>query len=183
MASERHPGVRTWVGLLGTAGAWHRRAPAYSLGRLEALVRGFAPDLLCAEINRTEWEKERPAALSPEYRDCLIPLCRELGVVVVPVGDRWQGMPSPLRVALLLGAGSSWINSAAADRWHRAWARLWPRSRQADRELVAHVAEAVRRDPGRRVLVTVRMERRYVVLDELRRIRAATLVHIPASAV
>jgi hypothetical protein len=166
---------RTPVGVLGTVGAWHRWAPGYSLHHLEALVRCFAPDLLCAEINRADWEASRSATFPPEYRDRLVPLCQELGVIVVPVGDRWRGLPSPLRLALPLRAGSGWVNSATADRWHRAWARLYPGSRQANRELVARILEAVHRDPGRRVLVTVRVERRYAVVDGLRQADEVTL--------
>jgi len=169
------PGL-TPVGVLGTAGAWHRWAPCYRLRHLEALVRGFAPDLLCAEVSRADWEAGRLAALPLEYRECLTPLCRELGAVVVPVGDRWQGLPSPLRLALLLGAGPRWVNGAAADRCHRSWTRLYPCSQRADQDLVAHILEAVRRDPGRRVLVTVRMERRHAVVDGLRTADGVTLV-------
>jgi hypothetical protein len=169
---------KTPVGVLGTAGAWHRRAPGYSLRHLEALVRGFAPDLLCAEINRADWEAGGLATFPPEYRQRLNRLCRELGVIVVPVGDRWRGPPSPLRLALPLGAGPRWVNSAAADRWHRAWSRICADSGQANRELVAHTLEAVRRDPGRRVLVTVRIERRYAVVDGLRAAEEVTLVPV-----
>jgi len=176
---------KTTVGVLGTLGAWHYRAPHYGLHHLEALVRGFAPDLLCAEINRADWEAGRLAPLPLEYRECLVPLCRELGIIVVPVGDRWLGLslskpgpPSPLRLALPLGAGPRWMNSAAADRYHRAWAWLCPGSGQANRELVARILEAVRRDPGRRVLVTVQVERRYAVMDELRQADEVTLASI-----
>jgi hypothetical protein len=153
--------------MLGTLGAWHRRAPKYGLQDLEALVRGFAPDLLCAEISRADWEAGHVAALPVEYRESLMSVCRELGAVVVPVGAPWRGLPSPLRVALAVGAGPRWINSVQADRCHRIWARLWSGSRQANRELVEKILQAVRRDPGRRVLVTVRIERRYAVVQGL----------------
>jgi hypothetical protein len=153
--------------MLGTLGAWHRRAPNYGLEELETLVRGFAPDLLCAEISRADWEAGRVAALPVEYRESLMPVCRELGVVIVPVGAPWHGPPSPLRVALAVGAGPRWINSVQADRCHRAWALLWPGSGQANRQLVENILQTVRRDPGRRVLVTVRIERRYAVVEGL----------------
>ena len=176
------PGIKkTPVGVLGTVGTWHRRAPGYDQRHLEALVRGFAPDILCAEINRADWEAVRSAMFPPEYRECLIPLCRELGVIVTPVGDRWHGLPSPLRLMLMLGGGSRWVNSKTADRWHRIWAQACSSSRQANRELVTHILEAVRRDPGRRVLVTVRVERRYAVIDGLRQIDEVALVPVEAS--
>lgn len=163
-----HQPNKTLVGVLSTAGAWHRWAPGYSLHHLEMLVRGFAPDLLCAEINQDDWEATRITMLPPEYQERLIPLCRALNVIVVPIGNEWSGLPSPLRLALPLGIGPRWVNSIAADRWHRAWAQLWPCSDQANRELVRNILGTIHRDPGRRVLVTVRMERRYVVVDGLR---------------
>jgi len=181
MTPHRSLPEKTPVGVLGTVGAWHRRAPRYGLRHLEALVRGFAPDLLCAEVNRADWEAGCLAALPPEYRECLVPLCRELGVIVVPVGDRWRGLPSPLRLALPLGLVPRWLNSAAADRWHRTWAQICLGSGQTNRKLVAHILEAVRRDPGRRVLVTVRMERRYVVIDGLCQADEVALVPVEAS--
>lgn len=157
----------TRVGIIGTLDAWHHRAPSYNLQDLEALARSFAPDLLCAEINRTDWEAGRVESLPVEYLECLVPLCRELGAMIVPVGNRWRGRPSPVRLALRLGAGSRWVNSAGADRCHRIWAHLWSGSRQANRQLVEHILEAVRRDPGGWVLVTVWIERRYAVVDRL----------------
>jgi hypothetical protein len=163
------PGIeKTLVGVLGTVGAWHRRAPRYSLRYLEALVCGFAPDLLCAEINRADWEAGHLAALPPEYRECLVPLCRELGVIVVPVGDRWRGLPSPLRLALPLGLGPRGMSSTAANRWHRTWMRAYSGAGRANRKVLARILEAVQRDPGRRVLVTVRVERWHAVADGLR---------------
>ena len=164
--------------MLGTVGAWHHRAPRYGLRHLEALVRGFAPDLLCAEISRVDWEAGNLATFPPEYRECLVPLCRELGVTVVPVGDRWRGLPSPLRLALPLGVGPQWINSAAASRWHRAWAQPWPGSGQPNRKLVIHILKAVRRDPGRRVLVTVRVERCGAVVSGLSQTKEVALIQI-----
>jgi len=165
------------VGVLGTVGAWHRWAPRYSLRHLGALVRCFGPDLLCAEIDRADWEAGRWSSFPLEYRACLLDLCRELGVIVVPIGSRWRGLPSPLRLALLFGAGPWWLNSSAADRWHRIWARL-----HADvglkEEPVGHILEAVQRDPGRRVLVTVRVEQRYAVASGLAERDEVTLVPV-----
>ena len=161
-ASEKTP-----VSVLGTVGAWHRWAPRYSLRHLESLVRGLAPDLLCAEVCCADWEVGNLVAFPFEYRHCLVPLCRQLGVIIVPVGNAWRGLPSPLRLALALGAGPHWFNSQTADRWHRAWARLSSRSAQADKEMVKRILDVVHRDPGRHILVTVRVERRWDVVDGL----------------
>ena len=155
------------VGVLGTVGSLHHRSPGFSLHQLGEWVRSFGPDIVCAEIPPAVWEAGHVAALGPEYRECLVPLCRELGIIIVPVGDGWRGLPSLLRVALVLGAGPAWVNSTAADGWHRASACLVPGSTRANRSLIGRVLETVRRDPGRRVLVTVRVERRYAVKDGL----------------
>ena len=133
-------------------------------------------DLLCAEIARAEWEAHDVPSLRPECQDQLVSLCRELGIVIVPVGDCWHGLSSPLRLAALLGAGTRFLNSGFADRLHRAWARLGPDPQAANSELVAHILAAVRRDPGRRVLVMVRVERRFAVVDGLCRADEVALV-------
>jgi hypothetical protein len=145
------------------------------------LVREFAPDLLCAEITRAEWEARRLESFPPEYRECLVPLCRKLGIIIVPVGSPWQGPLSPLRLALLVGGGPSWANSGAADGWNRLWARLGPDFRQANRRLVANILGTVQRDPGRRLLATVRLERRHAVVDGLRRAKGVALVPVLAA--
>jgi hypothetical protein len=167
MMSHKSANIETTVGVLGTVGSWHLWAPRYGLNHLERLVRAFAPDLLCAAINPAGWEGRHLAHLSVEYRECLVGLCREMGIIIVPVGDGWCGRISPLRLALLLGAGAAAMNSAFADRFHRAWARFSHDSPREDQELVERVLQAVRRDPGRRVLVTVRLERRHAVVDQL----------------
>jgi hypothetical protein len=169
---------KTPVGVLGTVGSWHRRSPGFSLHHLGEWVRSFGPDIVCAEIPPAVWEAGRVAALGPEYRECLVPLCRELGIIIVPVGDGWRGRPSLLRLALVLGAGPAWVNSTVADSWHRASAWLGPDSTQANHALIGRVLETVHRDPGRRVLVTVRVERRYAVRDGLCRMDEVSLVPV-----
>ena len=177
VSRESSSGVTT-IGVLGTVGGWHCWAPRYGLRHLESLVRGFAPDLLCAGINRARWEGGRLNQFPLEYQECLVEICRELGTIIVPVGDGWLGYTSPLRLALLLGAGAALINSAAADRFHRVWARLSQYSSREDQALVERVLQAVRRDPGRRVLVTVRLERRHAVADWLSQVPDVILVPV-----
>jgi hypothetical protein len=99
-----------------------------------------------------------------------------MGVTVVPVGDHWPVSPSPLRLALLLGAGPRWMCRPAVLRWQRAWARLFRGVERANADLVARILEALQRDPGRRVLVVVRVERCYAVLDGLSRVSDVEVV-------
>jgi hypothetical protein len=167
---------KTRAGVLETAGSWHALLPRYRLRRLEELVRGFMPDLLCAEINRDDWESQRFGSFPLEYRECLLPLCRQLGAIVIPVGDRWPVPPSPLRLAILFGASLRWMCRPAALRWQRAWARLFPGAEQANADMVARILETVRRDPGRRVLVVVRVERCYAVLEGLGQVNEVEVV-------
>lgn len=179
---SRHPWIQdTAIGVVGTVGRWHRWAPGYSLGKVEELVRRFRPDLVCAEILPSDWEAGRMDHFPPEYQGRLIPLCRSLSITIVPVGNRWPVPPSPLRLALLLGAGPHWLNSPAADRWHQLWARPWPQAKVANHELVAAIAAAIRRDPGRRVLVTVRWERRYAVAAALKLTTRTNTIQISGS--
>jgi hypothetical protein len=175
--SENQPAAeKTHVGVLGTAGSWHVLLPRYRLRRLEELVRGFAPDLLCTEINRDDWESQRLEAFPLEYRECLLPLCRQLGAIVVPVGDRWPVPPSPLRLAMLFGVSPRWMCRPAALRWQRVWGRLFRGAEQANADMVARILETVRRDPGRRLLVVVRVERCYAVLEGLGQVNEVEVV-------
>jgi hypothetical protein len=176
---DQRPWVKSTVGVLGTVGAWHRWARGYSLAQLGEWLRRFQPDLVCADIERCDWETGSQNRLSLDYRACLVPLCRQLGITIVPVGNPWPGIPSPLRMVLLVGVAGHWINLAAVDRWHQVWAGLWPGARKADRCMANKVLSALRRDPGRRVLATVRIERRYAVVAALAQNRQVRLVQVP----
>jgi hypothetical protein len=59
------------------------------------------------------------------------------------------------------------VNSAVADRCHRARSRLWSR-----------IFEVVQRDPGWRALVMVRVERRHAVVEGLRHADEVPLVSV-----
>lgn len=195
--------TRTRVAVLGTLSDLHRQSAAYDLAVLSRLVRRVEPDLLCAEIGRDHWETRDLARMPLEYREALIPVCRRSDIVLVPVagaGTAWSSAQGPgrrgprsalvrllnaqLRLMQRLAATPEAINSGAfgmACYWMCeliAWAggaatrQAWT---EANDRLLQNVLAAVRRDPGRRVLVTVDCRRRHL-LD--RRLRALSEIEV-----
>jgi len=189
--------TRSRVAVLGTLSDLHRESIAYDLKVLARLVRRVQPDLLCAEIGRDPWETRDLARMPVEYREALVPVCKRSDIVLVPVagaeanpsivlrGGRWWSLRSAL-VGLLnwhlrlmqrlastpeainsgtFGAMCSWmcglIAWAGGPEARRAWAATNDR-------LLQNILAAVRRDPGRRVLVTVDCRRRHLLDRQLR---------------
>jgi len=192
--------------VLGTLSDLHQQSIAYDLRMLARLVRRIQPDLLCAEIGRDHWETSDLARMPVEYREALIPVCKRSDIVLVPVaggeaeafvarrGGRWRALRSALvgllnwqlRLMQRLAGTPEAINSGAFGRlctrmcgWI-AWAcgpeaqRAWA---TANDQILQNVLAAVRRDPGRRVLVTVDCRRRHL-LD--RRLRAFAELEVVA---
>lgn len=185
------------VAVLGTLADLHRQAPAYDLKVLARLVRQIQPDLLCAEVRRDHWEAGQLSQMSLEYRQALVRVCRRSNIVLIPVaaeqtnvltlpeGKRWQGLRGAF--ASLLNWQLQWMQRLAGTpeainsgtfgtlcswmcgliAWvcgpevQRAWAAT-------NEQIVQNVLAAVRRDPGRRVLVTVDCRRRHLLDRKLR---------------
>lgn len=191
--------------MLGTLAELHRKPIQYDLRALRRLVRDLQPDLLCAEIHPDDWQAGELSGLPPEYREALVPLSRRTNIVVVPVsgsrgrelfvpqGERLPGLRS-LVVRLLNGQlgwmqrlanGPGAINSGLFGWMCDCVCRLtaWvcgPQAQQswdqANQAIVDNVLAAVRRDPGRRVLVTVDCRRRHRLEQALRRLPEVELV-------
>lgn len=185
------------VGVLGTLGQLHLEPIGYDLATLRKIVRDARPDLLCAEIHPDVWTAHDLDRMSPEYREALIPLSRRTDIVIVPVaGSGPVDLVRPrggrlLRIRTLLvemlnahlrwmqrgrrgvGALNSGAWGAVCDVLCTLTARLcgsevlheWD---AANRALFENVLEAIRRDPGCRVLVTVDCRRRHRLEQELR---------------
>ncbi len=185
------------VAVLGTLSEQHRQSTAYDLQVLARLVSQLQPDLLCAEVRPDHWETGDLTEMSVEYREALVPLCKrndivlvpvagvEVGAFVVPRGGRWCGLRVALagwldwqlRLMQRVAGRPEAINSGAFGRvcgWmceliarvcgpeaRRTWAA-------ANDQMVQNVLTAVRRDPGRRVLVTVDCRRRHLLERRLR---------------
>ncbi len=183
--------------MLGTLAELHREPIRYDLRTLRRLVKELEPDLLCAEIHPDDWRAGDLSAASPEYKEVLVPLARRTNIVIVPVSSsKDRGLFAPrggrllglrafvvrlldwnLRLMQRLASGPRAINSGAfgvmcdATCVLTAWVcgcgaqKAWD---AANRALFNNVIAAVRRDPGRRLLVTVDCRRRHRLVRDLR---------------
>ncbi len=191
--------------MLGTLAELHKQPIKYNLKVLRRLVKDLQPDLLCAEIHPDDWQAGDLSAAPPEYREVLVPLSRRTDIIIVPVsstrdldlvtprGGRLLGLRSvvvrllnfQLRLMQRLANGPRAINSGAfgvvcnATCALTAWAcgsetrQAWD---QANRAILNNVKTAIRRDPGRRVLVTVDCRRRHRLEQDLRHVPGVELV-------
>lgn len=194
------------VAVLGTLAELHQEQIRYDLKTLVRLVKNLQPDLLCAEIHLDHWRNGHLDQLPPEYGAALLPLIRRTNIVLVPVAsDQGCELISPrsgsvqgIRSALVwwmnwvlrslqqdagtpeaINAGifgylcdamcaiTAWVCGQAT---HRAW-------QQANQQLYDNVVQAVQRDPGRRVLVTVDCRRRHQLQKRLNALDEVELVH------
>lgn len=189
--------MKSRVAVLGTLGEMHLQGSGFDLDTLGRIVADIRPDLLCAEIRPDDWATRDFDGLPPEYRDTLLPLSRRTDMVLVPVagarsmelikprGGRFLAVRSTL--VRILNAHLRWMQSggrgvrklnsgawgAVCDRLCSLTARLCGREARrawdaANRALHENVLVAIRRDPGRRVLVTVDCRRRHRLEQNLR---------------
>ena len=194
------------VAVLGTLAELHHEPIRYDLKALVRLVKDLQPDLLCAEIHRDHWRNGNLAQLPPEYSETLLPLARRTDIVVVPVASdqgcelitphsgpvrggrsalvwwmnwllrslqRDAGTPEAINTGFfgylcdVMCTVTAWLCGEAT---RRAWQR-------ANQQLYDNVLQAVRRDPGRRVLVTVDCRRRHQLETRLKAVTEIELVH------
>ncbi len=203
--AEETPGVRTRIAVLGTLAELHQEPIKYDLKTLRRLVKDLQPDLLCAEIRPEDWQSGDLSTALPEYREVLVPLSRQTDIVIVPVrsskgseliapkGGTLLGLRrlivrllnSLLRRIQRLASGPRAINSALFGVTCHSICTLiaWlsgPEAQQAwseaNRALLDNILAAVRRDPGRRVLVTVDCRRSHWLIHDLRRAPDVELV-------
>ena len=173
------------VALLGTMSELHREPVPYDLARLRAIAADLAPDLLCAEITRDMWEGGELSQAALEVREALAPVVAATDVVLVPVapspqrfadfvpeagwqrqmvqtfdsllrwGQRRAGTPQAVNGSLF-GAFCHTVCALTEWSWSAAERQAW----NEQNEIIAtNIVRAVRRDPGRRVLVTVQCQR------------------------
>lgn len=188
--------TKSRVAVLGTLGEMHRESSAFDLRTLTEIVRDAEPDLLCGEIHPEDWRAGDLRALPPEYGEALIPLSRRTDIVLVPVAGpgtvdlvtpRGGRLLGPRRLVVsILNAHLRWMQSgkrgvrtlnsgawgSVCHRLCRLTARLCgPEALRAwdegNETLFSNVVAAIRRDPGRRVLVTVDCRRRHRLEERL----------------
>jgi hypothetical protein len=190
-----HSAAPTRLALLATISDLHRLPVAYDLACLRALVASLAPDLLCAEVTREMWEGGDLTGAALEVREALAPTVAATYTVLVPVApsnDRfddfapdsgWRGrLVGDLDRALRWGqrrAGSpEAVNGPLFEAfchplclltelsWSAEQRSAWE---QQNRAIAANIIAAVRRDPGRRVLVAVQCQRIHKLVPLLKR--------------
>ena len=179
---------KTRLALLGTLGHLHTEALRYDLACLRSLVEALEPDLLGVEVEPDAWERGDLSEAPIEVREGLVPAARRTNTVIVPLGGPSPeelappegGGLAPVRARLVRSAdrlltalqrvadGPEGVNSplfghvcefictveaaAASDVGREAW-------EATNRRILERLLWAVRRDPGRRVLVAVQCRR------------------------
>ena len=184
----------TRLAVLGTMSDLHQQASRYDLASLQKIVADVSPDLLCAEITAEAWESEDFSRASLELREALAPIIACTDIVLIPVAptpDHYSDFTpnSPWRGSLvrtfdrLLRWGQLQADDAMSINgpWFGAFCHsvclltemFWSvedraRWEKQNQELAENVVQAVRRDSGRRVLVTVQCQRLHRLLPLLR---------------
>lgn len=183
----------TRVAVLGTLAEFHREPIPYDLAALVRLVSELHPDLLCLDMTLEQWQRQDFGDLPPEYRDALLPLAYQTDMVVVPIAeDRppaepatpgWRGWLINFCRRGLASIQRAALGPAAVNQgWRYHLADLvylliaWLAGGQAFREwqthrhhLVQHVLDLVRRDPGRRVQVVVKVRHCHHLRPDLKK--------------
>jgi hypothetical protein len=172
----------------------HSQPIAYDLACLRKIVADLAPDLLCAEITRDDWERADLSRAALDVREALAPVIAATDIVMIPVA------PSPERYADF-APDSGWrhrlvrtferilrwgqIQADNAEAVNGAWfgafchticwltESLWTAKDRAawekqNEELTENVLRAVQRDGGRRVLLAVQCQRLHRLIPLLR---------------
>lgn len=197
-ASDASVPRRTRIALVGTLSSLADEPIGYELAELRRLVENLEPDLLGIEADPAAFERGAPDH-SREIREALLPAARLTDVVVVPLGAPAGHEFEPPAKGSLAGARSMLIrtadrllismarsvdspaaasrgtyihlcelichveSAAADDAGRRAWD-------EANELILRRLIDAVRRDPGRRVLVAVQCRRIHWLTARLRRL-------------
>ncbi len=184
------------VAVLGTLGDLYSAGRGYDLLALGRIVEATAPDFLCVEIGRTEWEAGNLGRARVDVRMALLPTVRQSDIVLVPLGPDptpdhladshalagWRRLATRFFDGLTgllqrLAARSGAINSEAFGHVCHALcvATTWtagPEVRaawqQRNQELANRVLWIAQRDPRRRTLVAVDCRRKHDLEQKLR---------------
>lgn len=176
---------RTHLAILGTMSDLHRQPISYDLDCLQKIIADVSPDLLCAEISIEDWEREDFSRAALEVREALAPVIASTDIVLIPVAptlERYADFTpdSGWRRSFVrtFDRFLHWGQIQADDArtvngpWFGAFCHticwltesLWSAKdrvawEKQNEELVENIIGAVRRDSGRRVLVTVQCQR------------------------
>ena len=195
----------TRLALLGTMGHLHSEPMRCDLARLLSLLDTLEPDLLGVAVDPNGWEQGKLSGAPIEVQEALVPEARRVGAAIVPLTGpsplefarpagkelarlrasqgraadnllrRLQrAADSPGRVnstllehvcALICHLGAA----ATSDAGRRSW-------KETNDRILDWLVWAVRRDPGRRVLVAVQCRRVHWLAPRLKRVPDIELV-------
>jgi hypothetical protein len=184
----------TRLAILGTLSDLHCEPLPYDLAALRQLIIELAPEILCAEITTGRWEAGDLISAEVEVREALAPVVAFTDTVLVPVaptehqfldfapriGWRWSLVRAFER---FLRWGQRRAGTPEAVNGHLfgafchtlCWSieRLWTKEARSAWEAQNHtiaenILQAVRRDPGRRILVAMRCQRLHRLVPLLR---------------
>ena len=184
---------QTRLAILGTMSDLHKQPISYDLACLQKIVAEISPDLLCAEITVADWEREDLSRAALEVREALTPVIASTDIVLIPVAptlERYADFTPDSgwrrRIVRTFDRLLRWGQIRADDAptvngpWFGAFCHticlltesLWTADDRAkwekqNQELVENIVRAVRRDSGRRVLVTVQCQRLHRLLPLL----------------
>jgi hypothetical protein len=184
----------TRLAILGTLSDLHCEPLPYDLAALQQLIIELAPEILCAEITTANWEAGDLTSAEVEVREALAPVVAVTDTVLVPVtptehqfldfaprvGWRWSliraferllrwgqrkaGTPEAVN-GFLFGAFCHTLCWSIERLWTEEARSAWEAQ---NRTIGENIIQAVRRDPGRRVLVAVRCQRLHRLVPLLR---------------
>ncbi|MFQ5611860.1 MAG: hypothetical protein ACE5H9_06970 [Anaerolineae bacterium] len=194
--------TETRLALLSTLSEMHTQPIQYNLATLTAIVNQIAPDFLCLELPRNEWEIGNLEQAPVEVRRSMLPLAALSDVVVVPVAPDvrqfndfapkagWRAEVAQQLAGALRRAQRAANNVEAIHAmffqsvchalcllnemsWDAEARRAWNEQNQG---LLDNVLQAARRDPGRRMLVAVQCQRVHWLDPRLKRVPDVELV-------
>jgi hypothetical protein len=175
----------TRLAIIGTMSDLHNKPIPYNLACLQKLVAGRNPDLLSAEITTEAWENSDLTSVELEVREALVPVEVSTDIVLIPIAPSlryyaefapvsgWRQRVAHLGIKMLRwGQQKAGVPEAIHGRLLGAFCHtvcalneaVWtPEERAAwdhqNWEMVEAILQAVRRDPGCRVLVVAQCQR------------------------
>jgi hypothetical protein len=177
--------TKTRLALLSTLSDMHTQSIQYNLAALAGIVDQVAPDFLCVELPRNDWEIGNLGQAPVEVRRSLLPSAELSDVVIVPVAldarqfndfapkSGWRGGLAHGLAGMMQTAQRA-ANSAEAVHailfqsvchtlcllnemsWDAEARKAWYAQNRA---MLDDILQIARRDPGRRMLVAVQCQR------------------------
>lgn len=195
--------TKTRLALLSTLSDMHTQPIQYNLAALTGIVHQVAPDFLCVELPRNDWELGNLGQASVEVQRSLLPSAEVSDVVIVPVAPDgrhfndfapqagWRARLAR-RLARILQRAQRAANKAEAVHaipfqsvchalcllsemsWDAGARQAW---NSQNRAMLDNILQIARRDPGRRMLVAVQCQRTHWLEPRLKKVPDVELVH------